>query len=187
VFERGFKAWCERFSGECRKEMRLSPTAPISAHQLAKLLEITIWTPQDIPELDEEALSELLRADAGWSATTICCGDKNLIVINPNHSPGRQSSDLMHEMAHLLLGHPPARPDITEDGLLMLNTYNKEQEEQADWFGAAILLPRDAVLAIVRSKRDLKDAAREYGVSEKLLTWRINATGVRMQLQRSRR
>ncbi len=37
----------------------------------------------------------------------------------------RRASDITHEIAHVIIGHEPARVDVTEDGLLMLHCYDK--------------------------------------------------------------
>ena len=36
----------------------------------------------------------------------------------------------MHELAHVIIGHTPARVDVTEDGALILNTYDRQQEDE---------------------------------------------------------
>src|SRR5207244_2906081 len=95
------------------------------------------------------------------------------------------ASDLMHELSHLLLGHKAARVDITEDGSLMLNTFDRAQEEEANWLAGALLLPREALVFICKSYTDLKRAAKEYGVSMEMLTYRLQVTAVQKQLQRA--
>jgi Zn-dependent peptidase ImmA (M78 family) len=52
----------------------------------------------------------------------------------------------MHELAHLILKHVPARVDVSKTGLLLLSEYSDQQESEADWLAAAILLPRDALV-----------------------------------------
>jgi Zn-dependent peptidase ImmA (M78 family) len=85
--------------------------------------------------------------------------------LNSSHTGGRPASDLTHELAHKLCGHKPARIDVSEDGLLMLSTYDATQEEEAAWLCGCLLLPRDAVLSIRRRKLNLRKAATYYGVS----------------------
>lgn len=52
----------------------------------------------------------------------------------------------MHELARLIVGHRPGRVDITEDGALLLNKYDKQQEDEANWLAGCLLLPRPALL-----------------------------------------
>ena len=67
-----------------------------------------------------------------------------------------------------------------------LRTYNEEQEEEANWLGGCLLLPRDALIAIKRRGRPDGDACAEYGVSPAMLRFRYNVTGVETQLRRTR-
>jgi len=87
----------------------------------------------------------------------------------------------MHELAHILLGHTPARVDVTEDGLLILNTFNKDQEEEAAWLAGCLLLTRDCLVFVRRNRLDLAEAAKRYGTSSDMLRYRLNVTGVDQQ------
>jgi Zn-dependent peptidase ImmA (M78 family) len=91
----------------------------------------------------------------------------------------------MHELAHILLGHDPARVDVAEDGSLVLFTYDKDQEDEANWLAACLLLPRAALLVIRKESGDLKSAAKDYGVSQVMLQYRLNVTGVEHQMRRT--
>jgi hypothetical protein len=187
-FQRGFKAWCENVALQVRRDLELVPTAALDPRRLASHLEIEVRTPYDIPGLDRACLRRLVNEDPeSWSAVTLSSGDKDLIVLNPVHSRGRQASDLMHELAHILLGHDPARVDVAENGSLVLFTYDKDQEDEANWLAACLLLPRAALLLIRRASGDLKSAAKDYGVSQVMLQYRLNVTGVEHQLRRTTR
>ena len=94
------------------------------------------------------------------------------------------ASDLVHEIAHILLGHKPARIDLTEEGSLMLSTYSRQQEDEANWLAGCLLLPREAIVLIRRQGMDPAVAARKYGTSMDMLRYRINVTGVDHQLAR---
>jgi Zn-dependent peptidase ImmA (M78 family) len=184
VFERRFKNWCENVAVQQRRDAGFKATDALDPYVLAQGLEVRIWQAEDVPGLDATSLDILLRTDAdSWSAVTLHLGEVDLIILNSSHSPGRQSSDLMHELAHILLGHTPARVDVTEDGLLMLNTFNKQQEEEAAWLAGCLLLPRDCLVLIRRSRLDLAEAAKRYGVSNDMLRYRLNVTGVDQQFR----
>jgi hypothetical protein len=187
VFERGFKSWCENVALQQRRDAAVSPTDPLDPYVLAKWLEVRIWKAEDVPGLDAASLDILLRSDCdSWSAITLHLGEIDLIILNSSHSPARQASDLMHELAHILLGHTPARVDVTEDGLLMLNTFNKQQEEEAAWLAGCLLLPRDCLVLIRRNRMDLSEAAKQYGASNDMLRYRLNVTGVDQQFRAAR-
>lgn len=185
VFDRGFKSWCEKVSEGFRKDLGLKVTDPLDAWLLAKELGIVVWTPEAIPGLDSATLKQLTRTDpSSWSAATICWDSQELIILNSQHSKARQSSDLMHEMSHLIIGHPPARADIDETGFLMLSSYDKKQEEEANWLAGTLLLPRAALLHILISRMDEETAASRYNASRDMLQWRKNVTGAALQAKR---
>jgi Zn-dependent peptidase ImmA (M78 family) len=173
VYTRGFKSWCERVALQQRTELGLNPADPLDPLALAKHLGIEVWTAEQVPGLDPACLAVLVENDPdSWSAITLCTGTKDLIIANPTHDGGRRASDVMHEIAHILIGHDPARVDVTEDGLLILSSYDKQQEEEAKWLSGCLLLPREALLLIRRRRMDAATAARTYGVSEQMLTFR---------------
>ena len=185
---RGFKAWCENVALQIRRELGLAQTARLDPRQLASHLDIEVRTPYDIPGLDQSCIRRLVTEDSGsWSAVTLSSGEKDLVLVNPSHSRGRQANDLMHELAHILLGHEAARVDVAEDGSLVLFTYDKEQEDEANWLAACLLLPRAALLAIRKEGGDLHASAREYGVSQAMLQYRLNVTGVEHQMGQTTR
>jgi len=186
VYARGFKSWCERVALQQRTELGLKPADPLDPVALAKHLGIEVWTAEQVPGLDPSCLSVLVEKDPdSWSAITLCTGVKDLIIVNPAHGGGRRSSDIMHETAHIIIGHDPARVDVTEDGLLILSSYNKQQEEEAKWLSGCLLLPRDALLLIRRRGIDPEEAATAYGVSGQMLTFRQRVLNLVPRSQRA--
>lgn len=184
MFERGFKTWCEKYSTSKRIELGLSPSAPLDTLALAKNVGVKVWTPHDVPGLSPAAIQVLLRNDGTpscWSAVTLVVGTKVLVILNSAHSPARQASDLTHELAHRIMGHEAEEVDVTEDGLMLLKSYDRAQEEEADWLSGCLLLPRDALIAIRRRGLKAGDAAAEYGVSTKMFNYRIARTGINKQ------
>jgi uncharacterized protein DUF955 len=185
VFTRGFKSWCENVAIQQRRALSLLPTDPLDPRKLAQQLKVHVRRVEDIPGLDPQYRRILLYEDAdSWSAVTISEASKRIIVLNSSHAQTRLASDLMHELAHILIDHEPARIDLTQDGSLMLSTYSSQQEEEANWLAGSLLLPRDAVFLIRRRGVDLELAAKKYGTSMDMLQFRINVTGVDHQLRR---
>jgi hypothetical protein len=185
TLERGFKAWAERTATAIRGELGLSATAPLDPFQLAKHLGVTLLQPDLIDGLPRDVCDQLLERDPwGWSATTLELGDKTTIIFNPRKSPGRRSSDIVHELAHLVLGHEPARVVFSEDGQLATRTFDQKQEDEANWLAWALLLPRDALFVAKRSRMLSAQIATAYGVTETLVDFRLRMTGVSAQLQR---
>jgi Zn-dependent peptidase ImmA (M78 family) len=175
VFKRGFKSWCESVAIKQRRDLQLQASDALDALRLAAQLHIIVWTAKDVPGLSSASLQILSEKDPdSWSAVTLRNGARDLIILNPRHSKARQASDVMHELAHVILGHDPARVDVSEDGLLILNSYDRQQEEEAKWLSGCLLLPREALLLIRRRRMLPEAAAALYGVSVAMLTYRQN-------------
>ncbi len=183
MFERGFKTWCERYSLDKRRELGLEAYAPLNARGLATNMGVTVWTPHEVPNLSAGALDVLLRNDGKtpscWSAVTLVVKRRVLVILNSSHSPARQASDLTHELAHRIRDHETHEVIVSPDGLMLLKNYNKLQEDEADWLSGCLLLPREALTTIKRRGLDEETATMEYGVSAKMLNYRMAMTGVR--------
>ncbi|MEZ0188666.1 ImmA/IrrE family metallo-endopeptidase [Ralstonia solanacearum] len=158
----------------------------MGARQLAAHLGIRVWTPDNVPGLSPETRQVLLRNDGTpscWSAVTLVVGEKTLVILNSSHSPARQASDLMHELAHRIRNHEPEEMSISSEGLMLLKAYDKEQEEEADWLAGVLLLPRDALVQIRRQGTTDEDVVAQYGVSKRMYTYRVSMTGVNRQFR----
>ncbi len=183
--ERGFKTWCEKYAIEVRKKLGVQPHDRIDLRELAKHLGIRVWGPADIPGLSVESIAVLLRNDgvtpSDWSAVTVVHGKATVVILNTSHSLARQASDLAHELAHRIRGHEAKKAEVNMDGLLLLSNYEKVHEEEADWLAGCLLLPRDALLHIRRRGMEDAMAAEAYGVSVRMLAYRMARTGVSRQ------
>lgn len=182
VFERGFKTWCEKYSVQRRQDLGLAAHDPLDARKLAKHLGIRVWTPEEVPGLRAESLAVLLRSDgvtpSCWSAVTLVMGPRQVIILNSSHSAGRQSSDLMHELSHIIRGHTAQEVEVSEEGMMLLRDYDKQYEDEADWLAGCLLLPREALLHIKRRRMEPEEAASLYGISQRMLSYRMAVTGV---------
>lgn len=187
ALRRGFKTWCENAARGYRRELKLSPVAPLDPRVLARHLGVTIWTPAEILRIKSKDVYHLtVVAQESWSAATLRIGDASLIIINNGHALTRQNNSLAHEIGHIVLKHDPAKMYVTPDGLMMMSEYNPIHEEEATWFAAAILVPRDGLLdAAARGLTD-RAAANYFGVSVAVFQMRRNRTGVDIQLSRRR-
>jgi len=185
---RGFKTKCENISVEIRKKLDLEKFDPLSPEALAEYLGVYLLEPTGIEYLSEQSRQQLLHKDKNsWSAFTISYLGVDIIVYNPTHSPWRHSSDIMHELSHIILGHKPSQiVFLTPDSQIALRDYNQDLEEEAIWLSGCLLLPREALLSIKRSGRTKSKACHKYSVSSDLLTFRMNKTGVNYQIKAAR-
>lgn len=181
----GFKAWAERVALEKRTALALQASSPISARALADHLNVRVWYPRDIPKISGSVLESVEQIEPGaWSAVTIVHLDKHLVILNSRHPSGRQSNDLMHELAHIICGHAPSQMQSLADGTMMVTDYDSAQEEEADILAATLLLPRVALISIMEAALSISDAADRYGVSEELMKMRLQRAGVYQQFSR---
>lgn len=181
---RGFKSWCENTAVQLRKELGIAPIAPFSPMALADYLEVKIITPDEVLGLTNEDSQTLLSDDKNsWSAVTISTPRGDLIIHNPTHSLARRTSDLMHELSHLIIGHEPASVLISQETKLAIRSFDADQEGEAAWLSGCLLVPREAALYITRICMPVALACRTYCVSNQLLRYRLNVTGVKRQVQ----
>lgn len=188
ALERGFKSWAERTSASLREELGLSYLDPLLPPKLASYLKVLLWTPQDVPGLPQDVLQQLLSHDpGGWSAVTVLCGATAIVVYNPTHLRGRQSSDIIHELAHIILAHEPAQLIMSHDGSLVMRSYDQKQEDEANCLAWSLLLPREGLLTCRRRGMTAANIAERYQVSETLASFRLNTTGVEAQFRAASR
>jgi hypothetical protein len=175
----GFKAQAERIALELRAELGLAPDDRLAPAALAAHLAIPVLALDDLR--DEVALpasvERLSQPGAAFSALTVCAGPRRLIVYNPRHPPGRRANSLAHELAHIILEHPPA-PPLDQAGRRL---WHDAQEAEADWQAAALLVPREGALAWLRRERGPAGGERHFGVSRALFLWRLHQTGAARQ------
>lgn len=183
---RGFKAEAERVAASVRSELGLGLRDRLDPMLLANHLSIPVVGVLELaskfPVGNFHRYFSAVDPDS-FSAITIFRGYHRLIVHNDAHHPNRQASNLAHELSHTLLEHEPA--PLADPGGHRF--WNAEVEEEATWLGAALLLPRDAAFAMVKTGLTTPDVAAHFGVSEDLCQWRIRQTGVLLQLQRGTR
>lgn len=188
MFRRGFKTSSEETASKIRRKLQLASHAPIDPAAVAQLLSIPILKPEDLAELSTDVRSRLLHNHSEtWSAITVSDGNRHLIVLNPMHASTRSNSSLAHEIAHVILGHEPSMMYVTAKGEVALRTHNKDQEDEANWLAGCILLPRDALLHIRKVGMTDDQVCIGYGVSPAMFRFRVNATGVDVQVRRTQR
>jgi Zn-dependent peptidase ImmA (M78 family) len=185
---RGFKTWCENASAMYRRDLGLARTAPLNLHQLARHLGVIVWSPAEIPGMTGAALKHLTVTDPeSWDAVTIQTRDGTLVILNSAPEIGRQNNSLAHELSHIILRHEPAHVFHTPDGHMIMNEYNSTHEEEANCLAATLLIPREALLLVIRQGLGESAIASHFGVSLAVLRMRRNLTGVDKQVYGGRR
>lgn len=180
---RGFKAEAERTAQRLRTELGIAPHDPINMVDLARHLNITVVSAQELVDL--QRLEELERIQTfAFSACTFRIQGRDIVVTNPLRQPGRQASDIAHEISHLILKHELTEIRVVAD--VPFRTCRPDQEEQATALGGTILLPRPLLLHAARAGMDVTAIARAARVTDEMARYRFNSTGIGKQLRRPR-
>jgi Zn-dependent peptidase ImmA (M78 family) len=180
---RGFKAEAERIATEIRRELSLTPSCRIDPHLLAKHFGIPVFRIEDCFAYckDLSRLKHLLHSESdSFSAITILDGTRRIIIHNESHAFTRQANDIVHEIAHCILEHPPS-PVTDHSGC---RYWNCMLEDEANWLAGALLVPRQGAPALACRRLTIAEIADNFGVSEQLCRWRIHQTGIVRQLHR---
>lgn len=182
TLERGFKSWCERSALAIRAELSIEAHGTLKARDLAEHLGVELFTPESIPGLPADVHEQLTQRDPqGWSAVSFTVDGINTIIFNGNNSRGRQSSDIMHELSHVILNHEPTQVILSMDGQIAMRTFDTKQEDEANWLGWTLLLPRTALMHCTSLQLSPAQIAAEYEVSEQLVNFRSRITGIHRQ------
>jgi Zn-dependent peptidase ImmA (M78 family) len=171
---RGFKAEAERLALDERRELGLAATDRLDPHALAERYGIAIWPLVRLRAVIPDDVEHLLVVDAAcFSAATVIRDEKVAVVYNEGHAPSRCANSITHELAHIILEHPPTN---AFDAFGNRN-YPKELEDEASWFAGCLLVPKDAVRPVMSGHgNDINRAAEHFGISVALMRWRVNAT-----------
>ena len=181
---RGFRTRCENLAESIRVALNRARGDPLPVDALVGHVGARLTVPAGIPGMSAASLRSLEEESADWAALTISGPGGILMVSNPWHSAARRSSALAHDCAHLLLRHAPSTLMFAPDGTWALLAYGAEQEEEARWLAACLLLPRRALARIADTGLSEQEAAARYGVSAQLLRHRMSVTEVAKQTLR---
>ena len=195
---RGFKASAERHAEALRAATGSSDRETMDLGALARHLGVAVLPADELLDGGLDELQKLHRAQPGaFSAVTLSPpGQRYVVLYNPitldgralpppeAAVDGRTRSNISHEFAHLVLDHDVR--SVQKLGTHHFFTCNTEQEEEANWLAAAILLPRPLLLDAARRDLTEHQIADAHHVSPEMARFRLNATGVKMQVSRGR-
>lgn len=171
----GFKADADRIAIGLRRQMRLPAHVPMDVGTLAARLGFLVVPLSSFADHCPGAVEQLVNLDvSAFSASLLRIGSARAILVNDGHSLGRRNSNVAHEIAHALLGHPPQPFDHLNG-----REFNQGVEAEANLLAGHILITNAAALYIVRSGREA-DACGRYGVSKELPQWRLGTSGARI-------
>jgi Zn-dependent peptidase ImmA (M78 family) len=183
-YRRGFKSEANATAREVREELGLAALDPLDPWVLAEYLDVPVIPLSDFGDDAAFAVRHLQEVEVEvFSAVTVFAGAHRSIVHNDAHSPGRQVSNVTHELGHALLLHDPT-PALDHRGCRL---WNQNIEDEAQWLAGALLVTEDAALWVVRAGISVSAAATRFGVSTEMINYRLNVTGARKRVARVHR
>jgi Zn-dependent peptidase ImmA (M78 family) len=183
-YRRGFKSEANATAREIRAELGLKDLDRLDPWALAVHLEVPVTPLSDFGSDAPRAVRHFTEVEIdAFSAVTVFQGTRRRIVHNDAHSPGRQASNLTHELSHAVLLHDPT-PALDDRGCRL---WNQSVEDEAQWLAGAMLLTEDAALYVVRRSISVTAAAQHFGISEQMVIYRLNVTGARTRVARARK
>jgi len=142
-------------------DLRLPVNVELIAHSLG--YEIKVLTPFD-PE------------NYGLSGMAAVENNRKVIYVSKTDHPNRQRFTIAHEIAHHYLGHTRDGERKFRDNPNHYSTGHQEQVElEANEFAAELLMPSEAVLALIERKgiTNPTQLASIFDVSESAMYWRL--------------
>jgi Zn-dependent peptidase ImmA (M78 family) len=181
---RGFKSTAERLAEDIRARQGVGDVDPVVLERVAADMGVDIVAADELVERSRLEELAAIQSDAFSAATFERANGRKAIVYNPLHSQGRNRSNQAHELAHILLDHEVRT--IERVGSFIYFTCDSEQEEEADWLGGCLLLPRALLLKAAFAGLGSVEIAEKFGTSEPMARFRLNASGVLVQVGRAR-
>ncbi len=181
LFERGFKTIAEQKSILIREELSISKFKPLDAFKLAEHKQIPIFSVDDVFAENKTHPSYAFMSNPGkfnalWMPNED--GDK-IIIHNSNHSPYRQQSNLMHELAHIILEHEMPDDIAQLCKLYNLHYYNKKDEQEAKYLGACLQIPKPGLLWAIKENWTIDQISQFFTASPEMVNYRLNSIGAR--------
>lgn len=97
-------------------------------------------------------------------------------------SPQRIESTIMHELSHIICNHHEETDATQNNSGLLLRNHNELHENEAEWLGGCLQLPKEGLLWALKNKMSVKEIAEHFNSSLEMTKYRINISGVKRQL-----
>jgi Zn-dependent peptidase ImmA (M78 family) len=152
---------------------------PCDPRKLANLYDIhkILETYEDYEEHFQRSLREVFDDLQRWSGVLFQIPNgEYIILVNPAHHSRRRTLTIAHEFGHLALGHQPIT--IENDKGMSDTRFSDDQEQEAFWYGLAVLLPYAPLLQFLQQGASISGVAHHYGISTSAVEMRLKVTGL---------
>ena len=99
------------------------------------------------------------------------------IYVDKNDPFGRKSFTIAHELGHHILHQEKTSDVFLRLDSLNLDLQDKEDETEANWFAASLLMPKKILSAYWEKIHDVEILAQIFGVSKTAMVWRLKNLG----------
>jgi Zn-dependent peptidase ImmA (M78 family) len=181
---RGFKSEAERLAADLRQRTGCAEEDSAQLAAVAENLGVRMLPADQLVERSRLVELAEIQPDSFSAATFKLPSGERVVVYNPLHEPGRTRSNQAHELAHIILGHDVRT--IERVGNLKFLTCDVQQEEEADWLGGCLLLPRALLLKAAWKDMNAEQVAARFQTSVPMARFRLNASGVLVQVGRAK-
>jgi hypothetical protein len=168
-----FRTICESIAVKVRHELDLWGYDPLPARQLAEHMQIDLYAPSELPGMSENDVAQAIGS-SGWSAITVLT-QPPMIIYHPGHPPPCFESNIMHELAHIVLGHKPELLGLISD-LRVARCYSKFHEAEADCLGVCLQLPRVALQLARQRGTSVSEIACQFNTALDLVYERMRSS-----------
>lgn len=98
--------------------------------------------------------------------------EKKIIYLAVDENPIRQAFTVAHELGHLIL-HKKRQDIFFRHQVKDFNGDSKEDEKEANWFAASLLMPKEVVTKAWEKYKSIELIAQYFGVSKQAAYWRL--------------
>lgn len=177
----GFKTEVKRLALELRAEIGLDAHVPFDPYAFAREYGIEVVA---LSQLSCDERHRFLKPDgSSFSGALIPTGTGVIILENDAQRLARRRTTMCHEIAHVVLDHDFGVSLASDERKCGLSGM---QEQEADWFSGEILIPSDGAFRLAMRDASDSDAAATFDVSLAVARWRMNGSGARKVIDRTR-
>lgn len=173
-----FRRQCEMISTNQRQLLQLAPHEPLQGERLAEWYGVMLCEPSDMPGVTTEEAADLAN-QTDWDGVLIpnLPNHASIILLRPRVVPTRRQSTIMHEMAHLLLRHPPLAWNAQ---LGQFEARRKLEETEAAYLGGCLQIPQIGLIWAVQVGLTVSRTALHFNASEQMVKYRADVMRVRL-------
>lgn len=169
-----FRLKCESIAVRLRHELGLFAYASLPARQLAAHLDVLLVHPGELPNIETEIVRKALDSQR-WGAIAVPTMPP-IVIYHPGRPTLQFESDVMHELAHLILGHKPEQLGKISDNFVSRH-YPKKQEYEADFLADCLQLPKVGLQYVKQLHMTDEQIMDFFSVTSETLLRRMESTG----------